>query len=69
MSFMDYKYHGFTVRQRWESLIGTHVGPIGWVVRGAIIAFALRTMANPTEHIYISPLHWVVLIAFVYFYL
>lgn len=69
MSFMDYKYNGWSIRHRWESLIGVHVGPIGWIVRGAIIAFALRTMADPSESIYIHPLGWVGIIAFIYFYL
>lgn len=65
----DYKYGGFTVRERFDSMIGKHAGPIEWAFRLAIIAFALRTMADPSEHIYIGPYMWAGIVAFIFFYL
>lgn len=66
MSIWDYKYGGDTVRRRFRNMLGTDAGPIEWVFRLAIIAFMLRTMANPQEHIYIHPLMWVGIIALIF---
>lgn len=67
MSFGDYKYNGSTVRMRFEELTGRHAGPIEWMFRLAIIAFAVRTMMDPTESIYIHPLGWVAILALIFF--
>lgn len=63
----DYKYGGCTVRERFDNMIGKHAGPIEWVFRLAIIAFALRTMADTGEHIYIHPLLWVGMVLLFFF--
>lgn len=67
MSFWEYKYGGDTVRRRFDNLIGRDAGPIEWMFRLAIIAFAVRTMMDPTEHIYMHPLGWVVILALIFF--
>lgn len=67
MSFWDYKYGGTPVRDRFDYMMGKHAGPIEWVIRLAVIAFAMRTMADPTEHIYMHPMCWVVIVALIFF--
>lgn len=67
MSFWDYKYGGSTVRRRFDNMIGRPAGPIEWVFRLAIIAFALRTMADPSEHIYIHPVMWIGMVLLFFF--
>jgi hypothetical protein len=67
MSFWEYKYGGCSVRERFDNLVGTHAGPIEWVFRFAIIAFAMRTMMDPTEHIYIPFYGWVIIALLVFF--
>lgn len=67
MRFWDYKYNGLTVGDRFDSMIGKHAGPIEWAIRLAVIAFAMRTMADPSEHIYMHPMCWVVIVAVIFF--
>lgn len=67
MSWLDYKYDGHSVRHRFRELLGLNSGPIEWCVRLAVIAFAVRTMLDPSESIYIPPLGWLALVAYLYF--
>lgn len=66
MSILDYKYSGYTVRSRWQNMIGTDAGPIEWVFRLAFIGFMLVTMSNPHAHTYISPFMWVIILALIF---
>lgn len=69
MSWLDVPYNRYSLRHRCKELFRIGDGPVEITLRCLVVLFIIRTCANPAEHIYIGPFMWVLIIAFIFFYM
>ena len=66
---LNYKYNGRTVLERFDEMIGMNDSRAGFLFRICATGFCLFTTLDPTASYYVSPLMWVLVFAFINFYL
>jgi hypothetical protein len=66
---LDYKYRGASIRERWREMTGENDSTVGFLVRILAGSFCVYTTLDPTASYYMSPLMWVLVWGFIYFYM
>lgn len=56
----DYKYGRYTVRERWDQMMGKDASPFILFLRYCVLAFAVFTASSPEASYYVAPYQWVI---------
>ena len=65
---LDFKYKGYTVRERIDQMLGIGSDPSIHCLRACVAAFAIYTASHPGASFYIAPHLWVIGVLLWYFY-
>jgi hypothetical protein len=66
---LDTKYSGYSIRERWNEMIGRNDSTFGFLLRLCVVGFCVVTALDPHASYYMSPQIWVLVWLFIYFYL